>query len=111
MSWGHVIRVYPKGVGHKQISKRANGMALKVYLLGLSYGAVGIVLSSLGMGIGKASVYRAVQEVARQVPGIKRKSRLDGCQTKAVAQKTNPALRKMYLRYSKARKPGKGKKA
>ncbi len=81
---GYVFRVYPKGVSQKQISKRVNGMAVMMYLLGLSYGAVEIVLSSLGMGIGKTSVYRAVQEVVRQVPGMKREKRLDGYQTKAV---------------------------
>ena len=83
-SCGHVFRVYPKGVSHKQISKRVNGMAVMMYLLGLSYGAVEIVLSSLGMGIGKSSVYRAVQEMIKQVPGMKREKRLDGYQTKAV---------------------------
>jgi transposase-like protein len=81
---GYVFRVYPKGVSHKQISKRVNGMAVMMYLLGLSYGAVEIVLSSLGMGIGKSSVYRAVQEVVKQVPGMKQEKRLDGYQTKAV---------------------------
>jgi transposase-like protein len=83
-SCGYVFRVYPKGVNHKQISKRVNGMAVMMYLLGLSYGAVEIVLSSLGMGIGKSSVYRAVQEVAGQVPGMKQGKRLDGYKTKAV---------------------------
>lgn len=81
---GHVFRVYPSGVSHKQISKRVNGMAVMMYLLGLSYGAVEIVLSSLGMGIGKTSVYRAVQEVVKKVPGMKKEKRLDGYQTKAV---------------------------
>jgi transposase-like protein len=81
---GYVFRVYPKGVSHKQISKRVNGMAVMMYILGLSYGAVEIVLSSLGMGIGKTSVYRAVQEVAKQVPGMKREKLLDGYKTKAV---------------------------
>lgn len=81
---GHVFRVYPQGVSRKQISKRVNGMAVMLYLLGLSYGAVEIVLSSLGMGIGKTSVYRAVQAVAQQVPGMKREKLLDGYQTKAV---------------------------
>jgi len=83
-SCGHVFRVYPKGVNHKQISKRVNGMAVMMYLLGLSYGAVEIVLNSLGMGIGKTSVYRAVQEVAQRVPGMKQEKRLDGYRTKAV---------------------------
>lgn len=81
---GHVFRVYPKGVSQKHISKRVNGMAVMLYILGLSYGAVEIVLNSLGMGIGKTSVYRAVQAVTEQVPGLKREKLLDGYQTKAV---------------------------
>ena len=81
---GYVFRVYPKGVSQKQISKRVNGMAVMMYILGLSYGAVEIVLSSLGMGIGKTSVFRAVQAVANQVPGLKREKLLSGYKTKAV---------------------------
>jgi transposase-like protein len=81
---GHVFRVYPKGVSQKQISKRVNGMAVMLYILGLSYGAVEIVLNSLGMGIGKTSVYRAVQFVVARVPGLKRENLLSGYQTKAV---------------------------
>ncbi|HNT25793.1 MAG TPA: transposase [Anaerolineales bacterium] len=81
---GHVFRVYPKGVNQKHISKRVNGMAVMMYLLGLSYGAVEIVLNSLGMGIGKTSVYRAVQAVTQQVPGLKREQLLSGYKTKAV---------------------------
>ena len=81
---GHVFRVYPKGVSGKQISKRVNGMAVMMYILGLSYGAVEIVLNSLGIGIGKTSVYRAVQAVTKQVPGLKREKLLGGYQTKAV---------------------------
>jgi hypothetical protein len=67
---GHVFRVYPQGVNQKQISKRVNGMAVIMYLLGLSYGAVEIVLNSPGRGIGKTSVYQAVQAVTQQVPGL-----------------------------------------
>jgi len=81
---GHVFSVYPKGVSQKQISKRVNGMAVMLYILGLSYGAVEIVLSSLGMEIGKTSVYRAVQAVAKQVPGLKGEKLLNGFKTKAV---------------------------
>jgi transposase-like protein len=81
---GHVFRVYPKGVSQKQISKRVNGMAVMMYILGLSYGAAEIVLNSLGMGIGKTSVYRAVQAVTKQVPGLKREKLLEGYKTKAV---------------------------
>ena len=78
---GHVFRVYPKGVSQKQISKRVNGMAVMLYILGLSYGAVEIVLNSLGMGIGKTSVFRAVQGVADQVPGLKREKLLSAYKT------------------------------
>jgi transposase-like protein len=81
---GHVFRVYPKGVSQKQISKRVNGMAVMLYVLGLSYGAVEIALSSLGMGIGKTRVYRAVQAVVRQVPGLKREKLLGEYKTKVV---------------------------
>jgi len=55
-----------------------------LYLLGLSYGAVAIVLESLGIGIGKTSVYRAVQAVAAKVPGMKQSHLLDGYRTGAV---------------------------
>ncbi|MCC7464532.1 MAG: hypothetical protein IT480_18965 [Gammaproteobacteria bacterium] len=81
---GHVFRVYPEGVSKKQISKRLNGMAVMLYVLGLSYGAVELVLGSLGMGIGKTSVYRAVQEAVKRVPGMRQGQVVDGYQTKAV---------------------------
>lgn len=81
---GRTFRVYPQGVSEKQISKRVNGMAVMLYVLGLSYGAVEIVLNSLGIGIGKTSVYRAVQRVAEKVPGMRCEKLLEGYQTKAV---------------------------
>lgn len=43
-----------------------------------------ILLSSLGMGIGKSNVYRAVQAVTRQVPGLQQEKLVDGYKTKAV---------------------------
>ena len=55
-----------------------------LYVLGLSYGAVAIVLAALGIGIGKSSVYRAVQAVAKKVPGMKQEKLLDGYRTGAV---------------------------
>jgi transposase-like protein len=81
---GYVFRVYPKGVNRKQISKRVNGMAVMLYILGLSYGATEIVLDSLGMGIGKTSVFRAVQAAAKQVPGLQREKLAGGYKTPAV---------------------------
>ena len=81
---GCTFRVYPKGVNHKQTSMRVQGMAVMLYILGLSYGAVELVLVSLGVGIGKTSVYRAVQSTAEKVPGMKQKNLLTGYKTKAV---------------------------
>ena len=78
------IRVYPQGVNKQQISKGVSGLAVMLYLLGLSYGAVAIVLTSLGIGIGKTSVYRAVQAVAEKVPGMKQARLLEGYRTAAV---------------------------
>jgi transposase-like protein len=81
---GCTFRVYPEGVNQQQISMRVLGMAVMLYILGLSYGAVELVLGSFGVGIGKTSVYRAVQFAAEKVPGMKQKDLLAGYQTKAV---------------------------
>lgn len=81
---GCTFRVYPEGVNNQQISLRVLGMAVMLYILGLSYGAVELVLDSLGIGIGKTSVYRAVQFAAQKVPGMKQKNLLAGYKTKAV---------------------------
>lgn len=81
---GHTFRVYPQGVSQQHISQRVSGLAVMLYILGLSYGAVAIVLESLGIGIGKTSVYRAVQAVAEKVPGMKQTHLLDGYRTGAV---------------------------
>lgn len=81
---GCTFRVYPEGVGRQQNSHRVIGLAVMLYVLGLSYGAVSIVLTALGIGIGKTSVYRAVQAAAQKVPGMKREQLLDGYKTGAV---------------------------
>jgi transposase-like protein len=81
---GCTFRVYPEGVNNQQISMRVLGLAVMLYILGLSYGAVELMLISLGVGIGKTSAYRAVQSAAEKVPGMKQKCLLAGYQTKAV---------------------------
>ena len=81
---GHTFRVYPQGVSKQHISQRVSGLAVMLYILGLSYGAVAIVLESLGIGIGKTSVYRAVQALAEKVPGMKQSKLLAGYRTGAV---------------------------
>jgi hypothetical protein len=81
---GHTFRVYPQGVSKQHISQRVSGLGVMLYLLGLSYGAVVIVLETLAVGIGKTSVYRAVQAVAEKVPGMKQAHLLEGYRTGAV---------------------------
>lgn len=81
---GRTFRVYPTGVSAKQISKRVNGIATMLYMLGLSYGATAIMLEALGVAIGKTSVYRAVQAAAERVPGMKQHQGREGYQIKAL---------------------------
>lgn len=81
---GHTFRVYPQGVSKQHISQRVNGLGVMLYILGLSYGAVAIVLETLAIAIGKTSVYRAVQAVAEKVPGMQQSHLLEGYRTGAV---------------------------
>ena len=78
------MRVYPKGVGKQQFSHRMLGIAIMLYVLGLSYGAVEIVMEALGIFMGKTSVYRAIQAAAEKVPGMKQEKLLEGHKTEAV---------------------------
>ena len=52
---GCTFRVYPKGVNKKQTSMRVQGMAVMLYILGLSYGAVELVLVALRSKLNKCS--------------------------------------------------------
>jgi transposase-like protein len=66
------FRVYPQGVTQAQTSQRVKGLAVMLYLLGLSYGATSLALEALGVCMSKTSVYEAVQAAAEKVPGLKR---------------------------------------
>ena len=81
---GHTFRVYPQGVSAAQVSQRLKGMAVMLYLLGLSYGAVVIMLEALGVDLSKSSVYRSVQAAGEAVRGLKQQELLQGYQTKAL---------------------------
>src|SRR5215469_2872894 len=59
------FRVYPQGTTPAQTSQRVKGLAVLLYLLGLSYGATSLALEALGVPLCKSRVYDAVQEVAR----------------------------------------------
>jgi len=78
------FRVYPQGVLVGQFSQRIKGIAVMLYVLGLSYGAVALVLRALGVWMGKATVYRAVQRTAERVPGMKREQFLEDYRTRAL---------------------------
>jgi hypothetical protein len=64
------FRAYPEGTTHAQTSQRVKGLAVLLYLLGLSYGAVSLALEALGVYLCKRRVYDAVQEAAKLVPGL-----------------------------------------
>lgn len=81
---GRTFRVYPQGVLAGQVSQRVKGMAVMLYLLGLSYGAAALMLEALGVYLSKSSVYRSVQAAAEAVPGMKCTELLEGYRTRAL---------------------------
>ena len=78
------FRVYPRGVSRTHFSQRTKGMAVMLYVLGLSYGAVALMMEALGLWIGKTTVYEAVQAAGERVPGMKQKDLLEGYRTRAL---------------------------
>jgi hypothetical protein len=58
---------------------RVKGLAVMLYLLGLSYGAASIVLEALGVYLCKSRIYDAVQAAAQRVPGLQRHKCLRRC--------------------------------
>jgi len=78
------FRVYPQGIQASQVSQRVKGIAVMLYLLGLSYGAVELMTEALGVYYSKTSVYQAVQAAAQAVPGLKRSQIVEGYRTPAI---------------------------
>jgi len=78
------FRVYPDGASRAQTSQRVKGLAVMLYLLGLSYGATSLALEALGVYLCKSRVYDAVQEAAQRVPGLKRDQVFAGVKTPAL---------------------------
>jgi hypothetical protein len=54
------------------------------YLLGLSYGAVSLVLEALGVYLCKSRVYDVVQAAAQRVPGLTQRQVFEGVKTSAL---------------------------
>jgi transposase-like protein len=78
------FRVYPEGTTRAPTSQRVKGLAVMLYLLGLSYGAVSLALDGLGISLCKSRVYDAVQEASKRVPGLNREQVFAGVRTSAL---------------------------
>ena len=78
------FRVYPEGTTPAQTSQRVKGLAVMLYLLGLSYGATSLALEALGVYLCKSRISDAVQEAAKLVPGLKRDQVFAGIKTPAL---------------------------
>ncbi len=71
---GRTFRLYPTGVSLAHTSARLRGVAVLLYLLGLSYGAVSLALEALGCPLSKTAVYNAVQAAGQRVAGLRREA-------------------------------------
>ncbi len=69
---GRTFRVYPLGINHDQTSQRLRGLGVLFYVMGLSYGAVALVMTALGHPLGKTATYEAVQAAGEKVAGLRR---------------------------------------
>jgi transposase-like protein len=64
-------RVYPKGVSQAEHSDRLKGVAVMLYLLGISYRGVEDFLTALGYPLDHVTVYRDVQEGGEKARGLR----------------------------------------
>ena len=61
LTCGHTFRMYPGGVTHRPTTQRIRDLAVLLYRLGLSYGAVAELLEAWKIYMCKSQVYKAVQ--------------------------------------------------
>ena len=73
------FRAYPDAVTFSQHSQRLKAIAVLMYVLGLSYGAVEDVLSALGVRLSKSTVFRDVQEAGLKASKAEQGSK--GCRS------------------------------
>ncbi len=76
--------MYPQGTSGAQLSGRVKGLAVLLYLLGLSYGAVSLALEALGVRMVRSYVYALVQQAASRVPDLKWERVCEGVKTAAL---------------------------
>jgi len=91
LSCGRTFRAYPAGVSRAHVSLRVKGLAVMLYLLGLSYGAVSLALEALGVYVCKSRVYDAVQSAAKRVPGLRRRDVFEKIETPAMGSDVTTA--------------------
>lgn len=84
LRWRRTFRVYPQGVQRAHVSQRVKGIAVMLYILGLSYGAVAIVMEALGIFLSKTRVYRAVQAAGKAIGEMKRTELFSGYRSQAI---------------------------
>lgn len=69
------FRVYPMGVSRAQQSDTLKGLAVLLYVLGLSYQGVADLLDPLGYPLGKSTVYENVQAAGQRAIELRRQWR------------------------------------
>ena len=67
------FRVYPQGVSGSHCSDTLKGLAVLLYILGISYGGVEDVLTALGCFLSKSAVFRDVQAAGEQARKLRRR--------------------------------------
>jgi len=67
------FRMYPQGVSRAQRSDTLKGLAVLLYMLGISYGGVEDVLTALGWFVSKSAIYRDVQAAGEQAQRLRRR--------------------------------------
>jgi transposase-like protein len=93
---GHTFRHYPQGISQAQQTERMRVLAAIGWIFGLSYRGQVRILSAFGVALGRMSIWRDVQERARQL-GKERKWKpvrvlgVDGAYVKGWG-KTQPVL-------------------
>lgn len=98
--------MYPAGVSREHFSQRDRGLAVVLYLLGLSYGAVSLLLEALGLLMSKPLVYLTVQKASQRVPGMRREQVFEGIRTPALGSGVTTVKRTSALEGYPALSPG-----
>jgi transposase-like protein len=75
-SCGRTFRFYPPGIDRAHTTKPWRSIALMLYAMGLSYGAVARALTRLGYPLSKGAVYKFVQAADSRLQELRRRDLL-----------------------------------